>query len=618
MEKRFSVKDVYLFGALAALFVLILLAMYMIDRQWLKMAEMERGIAAQGQDVRALRLLLERELPVAVEQTPQQSGPGDSFTRAYQATQRPDYAQGDWLVRAVGVNLNTLTPLIAHSVYAKNVQSNVLESLLKRDPQTLQWQGHIAKDWSTSEDGLSIHFTLRDNVRFSDGHPLDASDVVFSYDFLMHEAIAAPDERAVFEQVKSVSAIGPYELVFHFKRPYYNSLALVGETLKILPRHFYAPYLKDPQAFNDSKALLLGSGPYQLKDAHAWTPDQQLIELVRNPRYWGRVQPPFERLLWKVITNHSARLSTFHNRQIDIYEARPQDYHALLQEPALLARTRQFEFTLPTGDYDYIAWNQIKDGKPSLFADKRVRQAMTYLTDRQAIIDQVYLGYAQVALGPFSPDGLQHDPQLTPRAYDPQKAQALLAQAGFADRDGDGVLEDINGRAFEFKLAFFQNNENSKRMVLMLRDLYAKAGIVLIPQAVEWSVMLEMMRRRDFDAITLAWLNDVETDPYQIFHSSQIAHGGDNFVSYTNTALDAMIEKARTSMKPDERQPLWQACERQLYEDQPYTFLMHKKSLVFIDNRIHNLQLTRLGLNLGRRHLPLEVYVPFALQLYRH
>ena len=239
---------------------------------------------------------------------------------------------------------------------------------------------------------------------------------------------------------------------------------------------------------------------------------------------------------------------------------------------------------------------------------------MTYLTDVSRIIQDVLLNYAEPAVSPFSNTSKQHDSTLQPYGFNLDKAKALLAEVGYEDRNGDGVLEDKSGKAFEFKLTYFQANEDTKRMVLLLKDLYARAGVRMIPFPQEWPVMLENLDKKDFDAITLGWTSGIETDLYQAFHSSQAISNGDNYVSYKNPVLDKLIEQARRTVDEGKRMPLWQQIEKILYEDQPYTFLMRRKSLLFVDKRIHNLQMTKLGLNLGS--LPLENYVPVAQQKY--
>ncbi len=620
MEKRFSARDLPLIIGLSLIVVLMVLLMYQVDRQWSRMAEMHRAMQEQSDDLRRLRVALQglegrvrtgalapSDAPGAADDVP------GAFRRALHASRDPAFAPGDWLVRAFPTGLSTITPLVSSDAYASEVQGYVLESLLTRDPDTLEWQGLIARDWEISEDGLTITFHMRSDVSFSDGTPLTAHDVMFTYDFIMTEAIAAPRSRAFLEKLERVEALDEHEVAFTFAEPYFNSLQLAGG-MAILPRHFYEPYLDEPETFNQSRGLLMGSGPYRLSDPKGWTPDQGLVELERNPRYWGPVEPPFNRVVWRVIENDSARLTTFRNGDIDAYGARPREYQRLLDDEQLRERTRHFEYMSPTAGYVYIGWNQERDGKATRFADRRVRQAMSHLTHIDRIIEEIMLGYAEPAVSPFNPRSPQHDTSLEPYPFDLARAGELLHEAGYRTRNRDGILQDGDGRPFEFDLVFFQDNEDTRRIVLFLRDLYARAGILMRPRPTEWSVMLDLLNRKDFDAITLGWTSGVETDIYQMFHSSQTVGGGDNFINYRNPALDELIDRARGEVDEDARMPLWQEAERILHEDQPYTFLMRRQTLAFIDRRVKNLDITRLGLNMGI--VPVEIYVPVEQQRY--
>jgi len=608
--------------SLLVLGVLLLLVMVQIDRQWERLTAMEDLMREQSQDLRTLRTSVQRlQGDLSTGAFAGAAGPGEraavtlptAFARAQRATEQPDYAPGDWLVRAFATGLATLTPFVSSDAYASEVQGYVLESLLQRNPETLEWEGLLAEDWAFSEDGLTLTFRLRPGLRFSDGEALTAHDVAFTFRFLMDERIAAPRSRAFLEKLEKVEAPDDRTAVFTFAEPYFNALQLAGG-LQVVPEHFYARYLDEPETFNQSRGILLGSGPYRLANPLSWTPDSGRVELERNPRYWGPVDPPFERLVWRVIQNDSARLTTFRNGEIDVYGARPREYARLRDDAALRERADTFEYMSPTAGYAYVAWNQERDGKPTRFADPRVRLAMSHLTDVQRVIEEVMLGYADPAISPFSPNSQQHNSELEPIEYNVERAQALLAEAGYRERNRDGVLVNAQGKPFSFDLVFFQDNEDTRRMVLFLRDIYARAGIQLLPRPTEWSVMLELLNRKDFDAITLAWTSGVETDIFQMFHSSQTVAGGDNFIHYRNPELDAAIEAARGEVDEEARMALWRKAERILYEDQPYTFLMRRQTLAFIDRRVHGLEQTQLGLNLGA--IPIEIYVPAAQQLY--
>lgn len=627
MQKRYSVKDFILYGFLSVVIILIIATMYQIDRQWAKLSEATQALSAQSKDVSNLRLSItklekkldEKQFQVVkgnstkTAEAPLSQVP-ESFNRAYAATKLPDYAEGDWKVMAFGNNLKTISPIVSSDAYASQVHEYVLESLLTRNPDTLEWSGLLAKKWDISKDGLTITFQLREDIVFSDGKPMTSEDVVFSFKFVMNEGIKAPGLRAYYEKIKSVEANGKYEVVFQYKEPYFEALGLAGG-MSVLAKHFYEPYMTKTEDFNKSKGLLIGTGPYRLADPRSWTPDKAGVDLVRNTRYWGPVQAPYEKIIWKIIQNDSARLTTYRNGELDTYSARAVEYKALKDDKQLMDKSHSFEYMSPTAGYSYLGWNQSRDGKPTLFSDKRVRQAMTYLTDRDKIISDIYLGYAEVAISPFSPRSKQHDKSLVARKGDIAKAKELLAEAGFKDSNGDGLLESADGKDFEFKLVYFQGNEDTKRIVLLLKDMYAKAGIKLIPEPTEWPVMIEKLDNKDFTAITLGWTSGVETDIYQMFHSSQTKTNGNNFINYKSDELDGLIDEARKTVDETKRMTLWKKAESVFYEDQPYTFLTRKMSLTFLDKRFKNLGMTNLGLNAGM--LPLETFVPSKDQKYQ-
>jgi peptide/nickel transport system substrate-binding protein len=324
MQRRLNSRDLLYFGGLAVVLITLILAMYMVDRQWQKMAQIEQLMREQATDIREINVqvrTLGKRIEGGVSVAAGVSSGGNegipaAFQRAYQASQKEDYAQGDWLVRSFGVNLKSLTPFISEDAYASTVQDYILETLLIRDADTLEWQGLLAREWEVSDDGMTFVFKLREGLQFSDGKPLTAEDVAFTFRFIMNPAIQAPRERAYYEKIKSVEVLDPLTVRFQFAEPYFNALSLAGG-LEVMPKHFYEPYLKQPNDFNQSKGLLLGSGPYRLEDPKNWSPDKGIIELQRNPRYWGAVQPPYDRLIWRVIENDSARLTTFRNGEID-------------------------------------------------------------------------------------------------------------------------------------------------------------------------------------------------------------------------------------------------------------------------------------------------------------
>ena len=623
MNQRFGKRDLVLYLFMVAILASVWLAMVQIDRQWLFIAQTQDKIDNQTRDIADLRRQIRRggTATSSASETTSNGQLPDSwrgFARAQAATQKDDYASGDWLVNSFASQVPTLTPYMSGDAYASRVQEWVLDSLITQDPETLEWLPLVAESWQTSDDGLKVTYKIRDGVVFSDGEPLTAADVVFSWRMIMDQRIAAPRARAYFSRIVDVTAEGNY-VSFIFEEPYFASFQLSG-TMGILPEHFYGKYLESVSAaedFNTSTGLLMGSGPYRLESPTDWKPGD-LIELVRNERYWGWVAAPFERRIWKTISSDAAQLTEFKNGGIDVYGARPLEYRDLIKDERITSRAEPFEYFSPVGGYTYIGWNNKRPDGESLFSDRRVREAMTYLTDRQRIAEEVLLGYGVPINGPFNPFGPQANPQLATRSFDPEKARQLLAEAGFKDRDGDGVLESASGKPFSFKLTYPAASDTYKRIILLLKDLYVRAGILMEPEPVDWPVLITRLNSKNFDAVSLGWTGDLEIDVYQNMHSSQTEPGGDNFVNYVNPELDGLIEAARTEMDEEKRMGLWHKVHGILWSEQPYTYLFRSKSLVFIDKRIKNVKIeTATGLNSGGRlGVPLEWYVPDAQQKY--
>ncbi len=653
MDNRFTLKDLFLFGLLVLMIGMVGLAMIQYDRQW----ETLKKIQSQGTQQTAELIKISGELAklrqtigkggIAVGPSTQSSDATatldpktDPFVKIHAAQTNADFALGDWLINNTGAKLSKITPLLSSDVYANFVQSRVVEPLAIRDDDTLEWRPHLATSWTIEDNSAAwnaavdalvksgkslddakkdpslpiavrIRFKLRPNVTFSDGHPFTADDLVFSFDWVCNEAVDAPRPRAyIKENIASVEKVSDLEVVYNFKRPYFEAFSLAAG-MDILPKHFISKY--SPKDFNESVGLLLGTGQYRLEDPTAWRPGKTML-LVRNERYWGE-PGTFSRILINEVENDAAELSMFRNGELDIFGAQPEQYQTLKDEPEINEKANRFEYSSINGGYSYVAWNQLRTGKPTVFADKRVRQALTMLIDRERMAKAIFLGYANVTSGPFNPQSKQNAPDIKPWPFDAKRARALLKEAGFEDRNGDGVLEGPDGTPFKFSLIYGNSNPISQKIALLVKDGLAQAGIVMELEPTDWPIMLQKLDKKDFDAITLGWSGGAEGDIFQMFHSSQSINNGDNYMSYKNPKLDELMVKARETVKEDERMPLWQECHRMLNDDQPYTFLMTRKSLVFIDKRIKNVALTKTGLNFTSVDTaPIPWYVPAALQ----
>jgi peptide/nickel transport system substrate-binding protein len=612
MENRFGVKDFFLFLVLTVLIVLVALAMEQYDRQWTVIHQTSEQLSELTSDVSKIRQALEQGGGATVTGPANPANMYVGFERVLKSHSQPDYAEGGDLVLVTQALPDRLTPLINEDVLSQIIQNGfVMDTLAGNDPNTLAWVPSLALSWKVSDDLLTIDIALRHGVTFSDGQPFTADDVVYTFELCKNPAIEAPALQSYFDTLTKVEKIDDYHVRFHFSEPYFRSLDTILLT-PIMSKAFYSRY--SPAEFNTSTGLLIGTGPWRLEDPTSWRPEPgKPIVLVRNERYFGP-RPSFNRIIWKVIENASARMTAFENGDVDGWciqdmGPNPEQFKEVLANPKLIAHTQHFAIDSPLQGYFYLAWNEKKgrDGPPSYFADARVRRAMTMLIDREAIIKNILYGYGRVAVGHFHPLSDQADPTIKPWPYDPAAAMKLLSEAGFA-KQGDR-LYGPDGKPFVFKLMYPSIGSVTRRCVPLIHDNLAKAGIEMDPDPQEWAVVLQRQDDRQYDAAFAGWGGTLDDDPHQEFDSSQMAGKGSNFVQYSSKDADATIRLARVTRDDAKRAELWRKFSQILHEEQPYTFLFVDQEMDLVDSHIHGVEATRLGIN-----SPEEWYIPKALQ----
>lgn len=616
MENRFGLKDLLTVALLLAVLISIWFGLIERDRRWEAIQSIETKLVEQAEAIQAIDERIASGVAVAGQAAAGAGASGSDRERdplwaeSIKMRGEADFAEGDWVIGSFKTVLKKLTPLVEADYYQRIPEGYVLESLLGRDLQTLEWVGVLAKSWTVSDDGLVYSYELRDDIVFSDGHPVTSEDVVFTFDQITDPAINCPSLKSYYDIVDAVEADGPLKVSFTLREPYFLALSFTGG-MPVLAKHYYEQF--SPDEFNTKPGLLFGSGPYKLSvDPTKWESGGDLV-LVRNNRYWGP-KPSLERLVFKGITEAAAEKLAYLNGEIDLYEIDKTDYQQLKQDPDFTGRGPIYEIDKFDGGYSYIGWNLDRKNQPTLFADKRVRQAMTLLTDREQILNQILSGLGRVATGPFHPDVGQADPSIKPWPFDLEQAKKLLAEAGFVDRDGDGVVESVEGKPFRFTLIYFAGNPSTKQIVFFLKDAYARAGIVMEPDPTEWNTMIQRIDERDFDAITLGWGGALETDPKQIFHSEGMV-GGSNYTSYHTDVLDELIDTARVTFDDEKRLAMWHEIHAIMHEDQPYTFLFNRIVPVAVDKRFGNVKPVGWQINKGLNTFD-QWYVPTGAQRY--
>jgi len=583
MNGRSGVFKFFLFLFLGSIILLQVLSMIQADRLY----EQLNSLVGRLESRDTSRMARSAEKPVATTSPVHGEYPG---------------VDGDWFVQRIRGEPRTLSSISVESTIEGRAvtQRNIFEPLFyyNLNVEGVELQPVLAESMSTSGDGLEITIKLKEDIWFSDGVAITADDVIFTYHTIQDPNIDAADIRNYYANFKDVIKIDNKTVKFILNEVYWKTIEAVG-VFEVLPKHIYQ--YKDPAEFNKRRSNPVGSGPYVFEK---WEVGQQIV-LRRNANYWGK-KPRIDRLVFKIITNETAALQALRSHQIDTMEPSSEQFAELSSDEQFKKEFYVISYWEPSGGFAFTAWNF----NTPFFKDRRVRLAMTSVINRQAIVEHLLKGYGKLIAGPFYIYGRQNDPNIKPWPYDPEKAKQLLDEAGWIDHDGDEI-RDKDGIPFRFKYSYPAGSDTVERIAKLLKDDAEKVGIEVIPDPLEWSIFIERLNDRHFEAATLSWAGTIESDPYQIWHSSQIQNRGNNIIGFNNLEADKLIEQARRSLDTDKRYALYHQFDRILHEEQPYTFLMTRPTFLLLDKRFENVKVHKLGVD------ALEWYVPKDKQRYK-
>jgi len=454
----------------------------------------------------------------------------------------------------------TLDPITSNEMISLRLSELIFNGLVGINEKQ-EIVPELAEKWDRSPDGRTYTFYLRKDVVWhpkegEEPKPFTADDVVFTYKIMMHPKTITP-LKVRYEFIESVEKIDDYAVRFTLKRPVLNALAKFS--FKVIPRHGpdNASYLARDDHFVQEP---IGTGPYLLKNIT----DEREIILTANENYF-KGRPHIDKFIAKPFADQNIMTQALMFNAIDmIVLVNSRDI------PEIQGDKRFILQPYNALSYSFFGYNI----RNPLLADKRVRKAFTYAVNRQEMLDSFFGGQGTVISGPFAPGSWAYNLDVQPLPFDPEKAKALLQEAGFTPGP-DGILQKDGKRlALTLKVPIEKESEAVKRVVLAFKNYLKNIGVDINVEFQEWQAWKEdVFLEHDFDVIFASWVFDDSADISSLFHSGEIGSWKNNFGGYSNPEVDSLINESKLTLDYEKRRTINRKLHAILADENPYTFL---------------------------------------------
>jgi len=506
----------------------------------------------------------------------------------------------------------TLNPLTAMDAPSREVIGAMQADLIHINRATQLTEPAMAKSWKVSPDGLQYTLVLRKGLRFSDGQPLDADDVVFTMRVYLDESVHATQRDLLIVGGKPIAVrkVDAWTLVFQLAKPYGAGERLF-DGLAILPRHLLEkPYQEGKLGQAGTLATptnqWAGAGPYRLKE---YTPGQKLV-LERNPFYWkadakGNSLPYLDELIFLIVPSADAQVLRFQSGEMDLISRLGAENFSVLSR-------QQRGFTMtdagPGLEYNFLFFNLNDLGekaspemtrKSKWFRDVKFRQAVSTAIDREAIVRLIYQGRGAALWGPVTPGNRRWVNSSIPHpARSLDHARALLKEAGFSwknDANGEPNLVDAEGKAVEFSILTSSSNADRTKMAAIIQDDLKELGMKVQVVPLEFRSLIDRVTQtKEYEACVLG-LASFDADPnsdLNVWLSSGGTHLWNPSQAHPATPweaeIDSLMEQQLDAPSFDQRKKLYDRVQQILADYQPMIFLASPDILTGAKNTIGN------------------------------
>lgn len=501
--------------------------------------------------------------------------------------------------RALITDLSTMNPLLASSIAETEITGLTSFALFSFDWDLIPFAAkESVVSWQTSKDHLLDKVVMRDDLLWSDGEPITAHDVVFSFKLIMSSAVPVPAMRTGTDEIRWVEAYDDHTLVFFHKRPLVTNVFNLN--FLVVPKHVFEKSVVDDPSLRAStyhrnlEVHPVSGGPYEVT---RWNRGQEVL-LKRRESYYlhdgreVRDKPYFNAMRFRIIEDGNTRLLALKSGDIEESELEAEEW--ITQATGDDFYRENTKVSGAEWKYMYIGWNMDTSRVP-FFGDLRVRQAMAYALNYREMLDDLCFGLYPQCTGIFSPDSWMHPTEPQQLFHqDLDKAENLLDEAGWVDSDGDGIRDkEVNGRLVPFEFTLMVSNKPDRIAICnLLRENLESIGVICHISPLEAAVFQERVFQKNFEAEMSGWASGADPSlERNIFGTGEAR----NFGSYSNPEVDRLFQEAMKTFDRAQQAEIYGRIHTLIYDDQPYLFLYDVNSFFGFNKQLRGYRFSPRG-----------------------
>jgi len=467
-----------------------------------------------------------------------------------------------------------MSPLVGFDTASVMVTKVLFNGLTKPDERTQSPVPDLAESWSVSADGLVWTFKIRRGVKWQDGAPFTADDVKYTMD-LVRDPKVNSRYRSNLQAVKEVRVTGPYEVQFILSEPFSPLPVFLGYNMGIVPKH-----VLEGTDVNANPGFIhqhpVGTGPYRIQESRPG----EYVRFVANPEFYFGA-PKIPAINFKVIPDQNVQIAQLKTGELTFVWIEPFSLKALEGTPGItINQGNQINFY-------YISLNKTNP----LFQDRRVRLALTLAINRQAIVSGIMGGHAKLASDPWNPFLKNYYQEVPAFPFDPQRARALFAEAGWTPGPG-GILQK-DGKPYSFLLTTLKGSPSLEQIGVLAQQYWKAIGLDPRLEALEFSVFINQRRDNRFgpnasQALVHFWVTPPTPDLYGYF-GCPAGRDGNNTGVYCNPAADALFLAGRRATSLGQQQQIYAKLQQLFAADVPEVPLFYPTELRAMSDRLRDI-----------------------------